>query len=299
MTENSTSPSERGKNKIWGRIGWTGMAILPGLVSLVVQILVAFAVILLVAVMAAVKGGLSGVTDPSLLTEQIVNAGMNSMGLIVLLYQVFGLLLFGLWYYFGCGRPRPGKIRRVFSGRAFPVTVLVGVFMCIGATAFLSAAQYVAPNVVEQYEELVEMAGLGTDLWAILASVIIAPVGEEILCRGITFHYAQKAVADMQNRRAAFWIANGMQALMFGIIHGNLIQGTYAFALGLGLGWLRWRYRSLYPSMLAHFVVNFSSTFWLGYLFYVLPESLPVYVLVMLISVGCVCALIRWDRAEA
>lgn len=271
------------------------MTILPMVVSLATQILITVAVMVVIAMTVGVREALLGVTSPYLLEQEVLDAVMGSMTMILLLYHVLALVGFGVWYYLGCGRPKPGKPGRVFSGRALPVTILIGLFMCISATAFLSAAQYIVPDMIEQYEEMMELAGLGTDFLAILASVLIAPIGEELLCRGLTFHYAWKVVEGMPNRRAAFWIANTFQALMFGIMHGNLVQGSYAFAMGLGLGWLRWRYNSLYPSMLAHFIVNFSSTVFIGLLFYVIPESFPVYIFVTLCGIVGVILIMKWE----
>lgn len=75
---------------------------------------------------------------------------------------------------------------------------------------------------------------------------------------------------------------------MFGIMHANWIQGSFAFVIGLGLGWLRRRYNSLYPSMLAHLTVNFLSSFVMGYVFLILPENL--FSGFLLVVLGCVVA---------
>ncbi len=272
------------------------MTILPMVVSLAAQILITIAVMVVIAVTASFRWMKMGTLDQGLLMQEVSEITMNSLPVILLLYHVLATIGFGIWYYFGCGRPKPKSPRRVFAGRALPMTLLIGILMCVSATAYLSAAQYVMPEMIEQYEEMMEMAGLGTDPLTIFVSVIIAPVGEELLCRGLTFHYAKKVVQGMRNRRAAFWIANALQALMFGVMHGNLVQGSYAFALGLGLGWLRFRYDSLYPSMLAHLVVNLSSTVFMGYLFSVIPESLLGYVLLMAAGLAAILLLMRWDR---
>ena len=67
------------------------------------------------------------------------------------------------------------------------------------------------PDVIEAYAEMVEASGLGVDTFAIIASVILAPIGEEILCRGLCFHYADKVVFGMKNRCVAFWIADTLR----------------------------------------------------------------------------------------
>ena len=287
------------KKGFWKRAGWMGMAILPLLASLFLQITIGVVIYLAAIVYTVAFQGGFDMADPGAFQQQIMDLAL-SRGVnvsILVLYHLLGVAVFAIWYYFGCGRPKVQKPGRVFIGKALPVTILIGLFMDISANAFLLSAEYIFPDLIRQYEELMEAAGLGTDPFVILASILLAPIGEELLCRGVIFHYAGKAVEGMKNRKAAFWIANTAQALMFGILHGNLVQGFYAFFIGLCLGWLRWRYNSLYPSMLAHFIVNFTSTFLLGYLFYFIPEALAVYLAVMVVGiVGIVLVMIRDSR---
>lgn len=66
-----------------------------------------------------------------------------------------------------------------------------------------------------------------------------------------------------------FMAANVLQALLFGIYHGNLIQGTYAFVLGLILGFTAEYFHSVWASILLHAFVNGSAEL-LG----LLPESM-------------------------
>lgn len=57
----------------------------------------------------------------------------------------------------------------------------------------------------------------------------------------------------------AFWVANVVQALLFGVMHGNIVQGLYTFATGLLLGLLCWRLGDLRYPILLHFGLNVSS----------------------------------------
>ncbi len=274
------------------------MTILPLLVSLAAQLLVSFAFMAVIGIIAGVQAGMEGITDAWEITEYVSEAVMDSVTVSILLYHLAALAGFGLWYYFGTGKPRPKPVspRKVFTGKCLIVSLVGGFGMCVAASGLLSLAEVAAPDIVAKYEELMEIAGLGTDPITIIASVLIAPIGEEILCRGVIFHYAGKVVEGMRSRKAAFWIANSLQALMFGIMHGNLVQGSYAFLLGLGLGWLRMRYRSLYPGMLAHFAINFSSTFLLGFLFMGAPQTLPTYVLMLAAGIFVTVGLMWWDQ---
>lgn len=280
--------------KFWRRTGWTLMSFLPVLISITVQLVLgAMAAVLFMFLGMAQLG--TDPTDAAMMQElmdYVMEQSTQSSGILIFIYHILALIGFGIWYYFGCGRPQITNPIKAFKGKCLPSVIIFSFGLCLFANAFVIVGQYVAPEAIEAYMELMEAAGLGIDTFAIIASILLAPIGEEILCRGLTFHYAKKAFNDMPNRKVAFWIANSIQAIGFGIMHLNWVQGLYAFILGLGIGWLRERYKSLYPAMLAHFIVNFSSTYIIGYLLAPLPESFLSAVLIMVVSIVlCVAGL--------
>lgn len=278
--------------KFWRRTGWTLMSFLPVLISIIAQLAVGVVYMIILMVKIMLEQGIDPTNAAMMesLTNSAVEAYTQASGVLIFVYHIFATLGFGLWYYFGCGKPKITNPLKAFKGKCLPTVVIFSFGLCLFANAFVLIGQYVAPEAIEAYMELMEAAGLGVDTFAILASVLLAPIGEEILCRGLNFYYAKRAFNDMANRKAAFWIANSIQAIGFGIMHLNWVQGLYAFILGLGIGWLRERYNSLYPAMLAHFVVNFSSTYIIGYILEPIPESFLSAVLVMVVSI-VLCAL--------
>ena len=58
---------------------------------------------------------------------------------------------------------------------------------------------------------------------------------------------------------ARFWVANAVQAALFGLLHGHLVQMSYAFAIGLVLGMVFWRTGRLRYNILLHAAVNLAS----------------------------------------
>ena len=119
------------------------------------------------------------------------------------------------------------------------------------------------PDLMENYEASVSAGDLSD--WAlvpVLATAIGAPLSEEVFCRGLALTFAEKATGR-------FWAANVLQALMFGLLHGNLVQGTYAFFTALMLGLVYRRYGRVAPCVGLHLALNASS-----YLVSVLPLSL-------------------------
>ncbi len=77
---------------------------------------------------------------------------------------------------------------------------------------------------------------------------VVAPIAEEYMCRRWLLE------SLLQRMRPSFSIA--LSALAFGLMHLNPWQFFYATALGLGLGWIYWRSRSVWICILWHALNN-------------------------------------------
>ena len=142
-----------------------------------------------------------------------------------------------------------------------------GPVAVIGATGQLVTAMIlgVLMNVLNLFpekwvDELNEASGAvsnGSPLLSFFAVVILAPVFEEILCRGLILGTLKKVMPK--------WYAIVISASIFGIIHGNPIQFIYATAVGILLGWLYTKYESILVPMLCHLAFNLISTL-VGYI---------------------------------
>ena len=151
--------------------------------------------------------------------------------------------------------------------------VLVAAGLQVVLSFVLGLVLPLFPEVMEAYEELMETAGMDTlTPLSFLAIVGAAPALEETVFRGITFQFALRAVCpgwskqlsshecgSMRITARQFWAANTLQALAFGIMHLNIVQGSYAFLSGLLLGWVFWRTGQLRWSIALHALFNFSS----------------------------------------
>jgi len=88
-------------------------------------------------------------------------------------------------------------------------------------------------------------------LWAsLLMASVFAPLCEEWLCRGMILRGLLKTT-----RIAPVW-AILIQALAFGLMHGNIWQGIPAFAFGVFFGYVYYRTGSLKLTIFMHFVNN-------------------------------------------
>ena len=102
--------------------------------------------------------------------------------------------------------------------------------------------------------------------WASFLSVVVmAPLLEEWLCRKV-------ALGGLLKRGYSPAAAICWSALMFGIMHLNPWQTIPAFLVGLLLGWVYWRTRSLWAVVFMH-AVNNGFAFLLTVLFPELPDD--------------------------
>ena len=145
------------------------------------------------------------------------------------------------------------------------------------------------PQLFPAYESVTEAMYGGSLLSQTLASVVTAPILEELLTRGLVYGRLRPYFTDP---RPAVLLG----ALIFALFHGNVVQGTYAFFLGLYFVSLYEAYQSLLLPMLAHAAANASSilleqTDWLDPLY----ADLPAYFLTtaVCLTAGALC----WSRA--
>ncbi|XCP86398.1 CPBP family intramembrane glutamic endopeptidase [Roseburia hominis] len=245
------------------RISWFLLGVLPFVISLGIQI---------VAVMVG-----SEVT--------------RDMGMYMVFYQVLAIPIFGLWYYLGEGKKQGFRSTKEGLRQGFGLLVVTALALQFGSSLFLIFAQIVMPGFMQEYLELVETSGLGSLTFSmIFYTVILAPIGEELIFRGVTMRYFKGASGK-------FWIANVLQAALFGLYHMNVIQGLYTFILGLAMGYAVRTYGTVTAGIVMHIVINGS-----GYL--LMNVQIPaVFTLALevagaVIAVWGICKMKEKKRAE-
>ena len=228
-------------------------SLLPLLLAYGIQsVLAVYFVILGVIISMIVYVGRGGHLDNMLLENIAFDPHFN--GLLMISFSVACMLIFGVWYYSSCNGSFAPQLKRTFH----PLKLL-GLFLLVPGAQFLSTVliyfMYTyAPAWIEQYQELMETAGMTDDasITIIIYSVLCAPISEELIFRGVTM--------NILKRRFPFWFANLFQALLFGIFHGNIVQGIYAFVLGMFLGYVCEYGGSIWYSILFHFLFNLWGT---------------------------------------
>lgn len=231
------------------------LALLPLIGCFALQIIVAL-IAEIVAVAAMTSQGMSPdelidatmalATDSDFLLKTVVAVHITQVILCLILYRtVF--------------KAKPVKPEKPFQATTLPGIFFLAVGLEFVISLCLCGANVLFPEVMENYAELMEQSGLGEmSLLSTIATLILAPIGEEILFRGMTIRILRKATDK-------FFIINIFQALCFGIAHANIVQGTYAFALGLVLGALVKKYNNIYVSIFAHLGFNVAGTYFISW----------------------------------
>ena len=89
-------------------------------------------------------------------------------------------------------------------------------------------------------------------IFLFLSVVIVAPIGEEIVFRGFLQRFLEKYWKDIT--RAVL-----VTSLFFAMIHFNPFWTIQIYLLGVILGFLAWKTKSVLPSILLHIVNNGSA----------------------------------------
>ncbi len=228
--------------------------LLPIVVALVCQIAVSTGFMFVYSMYLAMKLTMLGITDAEaqeVYLAEHMNFDGDTLMLVTAIATAATLLVGVLWYR----RYKPAtdfNLKQVVNGKLIAAMACLGLSLQFLVSMCLSAVYPVLPeSLINQYGELMESL-IGGNIWlSLLVTVILAPLAEEFLFRGLTMKMAQKVLP--------FMAANVIQAILFGIYHMNWIQGVYAFVLGVILGFTAEYFHSVWASVLLHAFVNGSA----------------------------------------
>ena len=191
-----------------------------------------------------------GLTDFDALMDTLVNVSIEQLDVIMLLIYIISLAFYGCFLF--AEQPdaplRAAHIQKTRRTAMLWSPVLLGV-------SFFFAVQgglMLIPEDVPLMQDYIESSSvLDESLFpflSLITTVIGAPLVEEIVFRGLIYKHLKRAMP--------VWLAVIIQALLFGIAHGQLLWMAYTFVLGTVFALLYDYFDSLWPCILAHFVFN-------------------------------------------
>ena len=124
-----------------------------------------------------------------------------------------------------------------------------GVFCSLAASLLATMSQ--AGQVFEGYENASQTIFSQSVLMQIVAAGVVMPIVEEYIFRGLMYN----RMKDYMSANMAMIISS----VIFGLYHGNLIQGVYGFVMGLLMIFVYEKYQTMLAPVLCHIGANMIS----------------------------------------
>ncbi|GKX30617.1 hypothetical protein SH1V18_30970 [Vallitalea longa] len=138
------------------------------------------------------------------------------------------------------------KLDKGLSIKMVIICIICGIGINISIDGILTLINIY--DLVPKYEQLMTSISNNEFYATIICVGILSPIFEELLYRGII----------LNKLRTGFSVFGAVmiQAIFFGIGHMNLVQGTYAFLIGIIFGYVVIWTGSLYSSIILHITIN-------------------------------------------
>lgn len=216
----------------------------PYVLALIVQLVVSMIGMLIYGLYTVDKG------LPYFNMSDMINTPLTmEVSLIISAFSSIGcIIVFSIWYKKQIISDKSLVSTNKMRLKQLLLIVLLGVGLQIGMSYILSLIAIIKPNWFYKYGLLMEQLGNGTSLTSLLYIVVIAPIAEELIFRGVILNKGKKILP--------FFLANMQQAFLFGLYHMNWIQGVYAFIIGLFLGSICYGFQSIYAPIYMHVIIN-------------------------------------------
>ena len=254
QNEAVTTGNEAPKKKV--RISRVFLSLFPFGVCLMVQTLAQIPFYIL-AVVDTIKEGYSVDDIDAFLTAFLNIFNDRYLLSMYIVYAVLGITVFGIWYYKGFVKKRPKvKIGDVFGVKSLIALLLSAVSLLFVVNAWGVIVGWVMPRVIEEYNEMIEMSGLVNNSYLlVIYSIFSAPILEELCFRGVIF-------SILEDSGIRPWFIILISGALFAVMHITIpFQMVYALFIGLFLGYLRYKYRSIMITILTHILFNVFGTF--------------------------------------
>ena len=148
------------------------------------------------------------------------------------------------------------KLRRIspkerFGNGRLGVKTVIGILFLLFSLSVLIGVLFALPALAPYVKEHDEMVGAllnGNPLIILLLVGIFGPIVEEIAFRGMIYKELRTF--------SPVWLSALLSAALFGLMHGNLVQGLYTFSAGILLALVYEKTNTLRAPILLHILFN-------------------------------------------
>jgi membrane protease YdiL (CAAX protease family) len=233
-----------------------------------------------------------------MLATLLPSIGINNQSIINFIGYNISMLLV-IWIAWRM-RPAMGPGEKMLYFNRIPALLFLNLLLLSLSINVALDPLTTAIPMPEFIEELFAML-TSRDMWTFLTVGLTGPILEEVLFRGIIL---EGFLNRYRPGKAIFW-----SAFLFGLFHLNPWQFIPAFLIGLLLGYIYLKTRSLFPVIFIH-VINNSFSYLMVYIFGedvlsyrdIFTESGPYLLLLaaaLLVCVLCLLWLIRAIRDKS
>lgn len=228
---------------------------------LLIYIGVEIAVEIIFSIVCTVYYTANGITNLDEITKKIQDLALYITS--VRNVALIPILLLLMWYDRKKEKLRGEYIQYIpLNYRYFIILPFAGFFAALGFNHVVPMALELLQTLnsslfnadvdfFSTYENVSEVTYSGSLALQVLAAVILAPLVEELLLRGLMYRRLRKVLGSVNT--------NICTALMFGLIHGNAVQFVYAFLIGLILGYVYEKFKTVLAPIILHVGANLIS----------------------------------------
>lgn len=217
-----------------------------------------------------------GITEYEALTSRVTE--LMNPAVTIALNAVAFLIANPLAYFIGNVMTKKYYRAKPFGGIKLPAAdCVLAVLAVIGLQGFSLLVQYglmAITGVSAVDEATAQMMSFSDDtvknVILVLYTVVIAATTEELLCRGL----ALKLFSPVSKKFAVI-----ASAVLFGVMHGNFGQMFNGFLLGLVMGYVAVKSKSIWLPIICHMAAN-ANAMMLGYFEYKNGEEFITFELI-------------------
>ena len=205
--------------------------------------------------------------DAMALTEQLATQIMDKATEMIFWAGIIALIIY--WIRFAVRKKnffKEVQIKKIVTNGILPI-VVTALSMNVVVSVVISSIPW-PQEWIDAY--MTNSASIDGSLMSWLAAVVMAPLLEEIVFRGLVYTRLKKGMPAI----AAAIVAS----LAFGLCHTGIIWMIYATALGLVMTWIFEKHQSLTANILFHLSFNL-----MGQILSMIPESMEIVIWILLV----------------
>lgn len=230
-----------------------GKAVCYGLVFVGIQLVMGMAFGIAYGVWIGVESAMTGaMLNEQQIEEKLMEFTMASMNWLVLVSGVLTVLV--LWVFFAIRKKklcREAQIHRL-NWKGILMFGLLGIAISFCVSFCLSLLP-IPESVMEEYMEQASGLEQGSVWLRLLATVIVGPIVEELVFRGLVQSRLRKAMKPA--------VAILLTSVAFGLLHGQPLWMAYTIVFGVILGIVAEKAKSITPAIMIHIGFNSVSVF--------------------------------------